>query len=155
MSLASWLSNLWPFVSKSAHRAALLREKSHAVEAVRIADEAVQRGLSMQRHVSDWLGAYDRWNNIADKIIRLVEDRCCVATFTCPELSFRTMFDRNGPVTPTFAEEQVKLVRLAIDIGLSRECPPELVAKKIASAVETAILKKWQSQSILLADGMP
>jgi len=55
-----------------------------------------------------------------------------------------------GKYSPSSRAVRSEMLTFSHSVGLSPDCPPEFVARKIADAVADSILKQWRSQSILL-----
>lgn len=82
------------------------------------------------------------WPKVTERILELVDpcaERTIYAAMTQPTMDVeqRTM-------------ERVKMVRFSVNVGLSRECAPELIVTQVMRQIEAAIMAKWREQSILL-----
>ncbi len=94
------------------------------------------------------------WAELAREVIHQAKDSRTrhIAVFVGkPELK-RTPFVHNAHA---YTERTVDMHRFSIEIGLSPDTPPELVAGQIADHVRAAVLEQWRSQSILLTKETP
>lgn len=71
-----------------------------------------------------------------------------VACISEPMIDFDRDSIRSMRSTQT---RQIDMVRFSIGVGMSEEVPPELIVEQIVDELRVAILRKWQSQSLLLA----
>ncbi len=171
-----WLKRNWPLMLKSTcedwiddlsqdfaealvtrnlaeQEAGRLKEKlGRMTERVYVAEQTADKANlqmgSMQTKFAQVMAAktHGEWQHYADKAIMAVDGlhgvvQCCVSE----PIQFGRA-EAIGAVRTT----SVEMARLQIAIGLTKDCPPELVANNIADKVRFAVLQKWRDQSILL-----
>jgi len=96
---------------------------------------------------SDWRRPDLSWYDYCRKVLRVMEGRHAMFAVVSPP----DIYIGKDAMFPSYKNVSVEKVRLGIEIGLSEECPPELIARRVGEQIEAAILKQWREQSILLA----
>ncbi len=122
------------------------------------AEENRRHATAMQLRLTELMRAYRtasgsvdfNWELLATSIIHQTKDdrtRHIAVFYGKPELK-RTPYIHNAH---TYTEQPVEMHRFGIEIGMSPDTPPELVAGQIADHVRAFILENWRTQSLLLA----
>lgn len=172
--MLSRLRRFWPLVSRAycdrlvadlldrhADELGRLAERMREAErARRLADEradkADARAARMQEAFCERARSFSiwgpEWDDLVGRAIENVRDRRCVrAVFSPVEVEVEA---RGPSLGSAFKVEDVRLelllVSARVGVGLTKDCPPELVADELARRVRAAVLSQWRDQSILL-----
>jgi len=131
-------------------------EKKRADVAEEMQKSMQEKMTYMQDRVERMLRDDPEWRHLAKKTIAIVRNnQYKVAYMTAPEF-FQTFGD-DSPVKSICQTHWVDMETFGvrINIGLQKECPPELfisaIRDQLQKQIEMAVLKRWQDQSVLLA----
>jgi hypothetical protein len=105
------------------------------------AAEADREARRMQSRAASMLNKVPGARMFADAVIRRVE-----ASGSRPAALIR--IPTQGPAG--FSYKDVRLETFVAKVGLSDDCPPEMVADKLADEFRAAVLARWRGQSVLL-----
>ena len=131
----------------------LLGEKLSAEMIDEAKKEAAYVQMRFEKLLGDFYARNPQFGSSAEwrGIVKFVQDNlpCMTAYVSDPVIEFggTSRLDFNSRVRT----KRIDMLKFEISIGLSEETPPELVAQQIAERLRLVILKKWQSQSLLLA----
>lgn len=115
-------------------------------EAERIAI-AFQRRFEEEMRSSSMLIHAEPMRRVMREILRLVESES--HAFVAIMSPVKINWEPSPPMDNRFQNRRVEMIRIGFSMGMTEECPPELVARQISEQVHDAILQNWQKQSII------
>lgn len=160
--MLAWLERIWPLVWKSRMKAweemfdQVCRERGQIADKLKaekdranVAEAKVDRLLEIKyKEMTDFANRYnchqEVWDTSTNKMIRFVEENMYTACYvSAPKIGVELCL----PLQPA-SFHQVDLLVFSQKIGLSQDCPPEFIARKVTNQLEAAILEKWKNQSL-------
>lgn len=169
MKWLKWVKRWWPFVLRSDYDEVCRKCNQNAQtglqyqrdrdKAIAERDEFNAQMVRMQARCPDHIrrmGEY-AWQRATKDLIRLIDDQYSRACFvTPPKIDVYRIPGRAPSHSDFYRTENIGGVDLHFTCGLSSECEPELVARRIGEdmgrCVERTILEKWRHQSLLLRE---
>jgi len=155
--MIGWIKRKWPLCWKATLEREKRFEASNAdhyrKQASRLQDDlrkAEHRNTRWQRQITEMMSHADRdW--YTRRLLSIAQPGVSmIACFHPPKVQlFGRNFDDKIDFSTAASREEVRLIRIGFDLGLSKRTPPELVTREVLEAVETEILRVWQDQSIL------